>query len=88
MEDDRELRTALERSGHGIGAEDFVEELERELRSRKSGTGRDRDVDYPDARVATERIDKAVAEEFGTTVVALRAHISGGQSGAETCKVA
>jgi hypothetical protein len=37
--DDRELRTALERSGHGIGAEDFVRELERELRSRKSGTG-------------------------------------------------
>jgi hypothetical protein len=74
MEDDRELRTALERSGQGIGAEGFVKELERELRSRKSGTGRDRDVDYPDARVATERIDKAAAEEFGTTVVALRAH--------------
>jgi hypothetical protein len=74
MKDDGELRGALDRSGHGIGDEGFVEELEQELRERKAGTDRDRDVGYPAERISVDRIDEAVAKEFGTTVEALKAH--------------
>jgi len=86
MHDDGELRAALERSGYGVGDEEFVKELEQELRDRKSGTERDRDVDYPEAWVATERIDEVVAEEFSTTIEALRMH--GHAAGAGQAKVA
>lgn len=74
MEDDGELREALNRSGHGIGDEEFVEELEQELRERRMGTDRDRDVDYPAEWISADGIDAAVAQEFGTTVEALKAH--------------
>jgi hypothetical protein len=84
--DDGDLKRAQERSGHGIGDEEFVKELERELRERKSGSDRDRDVDYPTEVVATDRIDEAVAQEFGTTVEALKAH--GHTAGAGLAKVA
>ena len=74
MEDDRSLRAALDRSGHGIGDEEFIRELEQDLRERKTGTDRDRDVDYPVERIAVDRIDEAVAEEFAITVEGLKAN--------------
>jgi len=74
MEDDRELRGVLDGSGHGIGDEEYVAALERELRERKSGAAQDRDVAYPEEQIPCDRIDEAVALEFGTADKALRAH--------------
>jgi REP element-mobilizing transposase RayT len=86
MEDDSELRRAFERSGHGIGDEEYIETLEQELRQRKSGTIRDRDVAYPDERVPVARIDEVVAREYRTVVEALKVH--GRNKGTGTAKVA
>lgn len=73
-EDDQALKEILDRSGHGIGDEAFIEALESELRGRKIGTDRDRDVDYPGERLSVERIDEMVAGEYGTTAKALQEH--------------
>ena len=86
MEDDGELRELLDRSSHGIGDEEYVEALERELREHKSGTDRDRDVAYPDERIACDRVDDVVAREYGTAVESLRAH--GRTKGAGVAKLA
>jgi putative transposase len=86
MKDDSELKNMLTRSGHGIGDEEYVAALERELRDRKSGSARDRDVAYPGEHISLDRIDEVVAREFGTTVEALRGH--GHHKGAGTAKVA
>jgi chromosomal replication initiation ATPase DnaA len=74
MAEDRELRRLLECSSHGIGDEEYVETLETELRERKSGLDRDRDVSYPVERISLDRIDAVVAGEFGVEVVGLSAH--------------
>ena len=74
MEEDGALRELMGQSGYGIGSEEFVKELERELRARKSGTERDRDVAYPEEKVLSDRIDEVVARAYGTTAAALRAH--------------
>ena len=74
MVDDGELRRMLEQSSHGIGDEDYIESLEKELRDRKSGKDRDRDVAYPGERISLERINAVVASEFGLAVVAMSAH--------------
>jgi hypothetical protein len=86
MEDDRELRRLLDRSGYAIGDEEYVEALERELRGRKSGVARDRDVAYPGERASLDRIDEVVAREYGTAAEALRGH--GHRKGVGTAKVA
>lgn len=72
--EDRELRRLLECSSHGIGDEEYVESLEAELRERKSGLDRDRDVSYPVERISFDRIDAVVAREFGVEVEGLSAH--------------
>ncbi|MEI6516663.1 MAG: transposase [bacterium] len=74
MEDDSELRRLLDQSSHGIGDEEYVSGLEEELRERKSGAARDRDVAYPDEGIALGRIDELVAREYGTGIEALKAH--------------
>lgn len=84
--DDEELRTVLGRSGYGIGDEQYVEALEWELRNRRSGTVKDRDVAYPAGRIAAERIDEVVARTYGTTIEALREH--GRRTGAGAAKLA
>lgn len=71
-ENDEELRRLLERSAHGVGDEEYVSALERELRERRSGGAKDRDVAYPVDRVALERIDEEVAKEYGVAPEALR----------------
>jgi len=72
MDDDGRLMEALERSGHGIGDEEFVKELEQELRERKAGSDLDRDVSYPDERISVDRVDEVVAKEYGTKVEMLK----------------
>ena len=71
---DEELRRLLDRSAYGIGDEAYVEALERELRERRSGEARDRDVAYPKERVALERIDAVVARAYGMEPEALHGH--------------
>ncbi len=83
--DDSDLRTLLDRSAHGIGDDAYVERLENELRARRSGAERDRDVAYPAEHVSVDRIDEVVAREHGTGISALRAH--GRSTGAGTAKV-
>ncbi len=73
MDDDAQIREALERSCHGIGDEEFVKELEQELRDRKVGTDLDRDVDYPREHISADRIDKVVAREYGVKATMLKA---------------
>ena len=70
--DDKELIQVLDRCRYGIGDDDFVETLERELRGRKEGGDRDRDLDYPVERIPVERIDAVIAQAFGTRVEMLR----------------
>jgi len=74
MEDDSELRRLLDRSSYGIGDEEYVDGLEEEIRGRKSGAARDRDVSYPGERIPLGRIDDLVATEYVTEVEALKAH--------------
>ncbi len=74
MEDDSDLRRLLDQSSHGIGDEEYVSGLEEELRERKSGAARDRDVAYPDEGISLDRIDEIVAREYVTGVEALKAH--------------
>ena len=85
-EEDEALRRVLESNGHGIGDEEYVEALGRELRERRSGTPRDRDVAYPKERVLVTRIDEVVAGEYGLSVEALAAH--GRRKGVGMAKVA
>lgn len=70
-EDDEELKRSLMRSGHGIGDEEYVEALERELRQRRIGEDGDRDVAYPREQVGLERIERVVAETCGVPEVEL-----------------
>lgn len=85
MEDDVELRRMLERSGHGIGDEEYVGALERELRDRKSGSEKDRDVGYPEEPVIDgDIIDDVVAREYGVEGKALRS--PGRRKGTEEAK--
>ena len=74
MKEDPYLRKDLDRSGHGIGDEDFVKDLERELRDRKTGQAQDRDVDYPEEWISADRIDEVVVQEYETTAEALKEH--------------
>ena len=74
IDDDSALRTLLDRSAHGIGDEAYVQTLERELRDRKSGGQRDRDIAYPGEQIPVDRIDEVVAREYGTAVGVLRVH--------------
>jgi len=85
-EDDRALKEVLARSAHGIGDAEYVEALEWELRERRSGSDKDRDVAYPAEWVEVGRIDQVVAREYGTTVEALRKH--GRRTGAGPAKAA
>ncbi|MEI6789527.1 MAG: hypothetical protein WCL49_13715 [bacterium] len=48
--------------------------LEEELRERKSGSSRDRDVAYPEVRISRGRVDEIVAREFMTVAGELKAH--------------
>jgi hypothetical protein len=79
MADDVRLMEAMERSGHGIGDEEFIKELEQELRERKVGADLDRDVSYPGERISVDRIDEIVAKEYGTKVEKLKVngHVAG-----------
>lgn len=72
--DDDEVMKVMERSGHGIGDEEFVEELERELRSRKIGADLDRDVNYPGEHISADCIDEVVAKKYGIKSEMLKAN--------------
>ena len=52
-------------SRHAIGGERFVEETERRLAIRRSGSAVDGDVDLPRTTVPIERIDEMVAAHYG-----------------------
>ena len=71
--DDEELKRCLGQSGYGIGDEEYVKRLEREMREGRSGEERDRDVAYPLERIGAERIEAVVAREYGVPVERLRA---------------
>jgi hypothetical protein len=73
MAGDVRLMEAMERSGHGIGDEEFIKELEQELRERKVGADLDRDVSYPVKKMSVARIDEVVAKEYGIKVEMLKA---------------
>lgn len=62
--DDLEAKDLMERSGHGVGDEDYVEELEADLRGQKSGEGRDGNVAYPERRMGCESIDAVVVRAY------------------------
>jgi len=47
--------------------------LEEELKERKSGATRDRDVADPKSRLSLDRVDEIVAREFLTRSKALKA---------------
>ena len=51
-------------SRHAIGGENFVEETERRLAIRRSGSAVDRDLDLPRTTVPIEQIDEAVAAHY------------------------
>ncbi|MGO9115292.1 MAG: hypothetical protein ACLP9L_39270 [Thermoguttaceae bacterium] len=65
MENDGPILEAMAASRHAIGGGKFVEETERRLATRRSGSAADRDVDPPHATVPIERIDEAVAAHYG-----------------------
>jgi len=85
-QDDEELKRCLGQSRYGVGDEEYVKGLERELRGRRSGDERDRDVAYPRERIDVERIEGIVAREYG--VAAERLQAGGRWKGGAKAKVA
>ncbi len=65
LENDGPILEAMAASRHAIGGERFVEETERRLAIRRSGSAVDRDVDLPRTMVPIERIDETVAAHYG-----------------------
>jgi len=65
LEDDAPILETLAASRHAIGGEEFVEETERRLAIRRSGSAVERDVDLPRTTVRIERIDAMVAAHYG-----------------------
>jgi putative transposase len=78
LEDDAPLLEAMAASRYAIGGAGFVEESERRLAMRRSGTEADRDVDLPRATVAIERIDETVAAHFDVPPAILAKRRGGG----------
>ncbi len=67
LEDDAPILAALAASRHAIGGEKFVDETERRLAIRRSGSAVDRDVDLPRTTVSIKCIDVMVAAHYGVT---------------------
>lgn len=74
LESDEALRALLSESAHAVGDERFRAELEAQLRKRRRGDERDRDVNLPDRRVELGALDRVVAEAYGVEVEHLKAH--------------
>jgi len=71
LEDDAPILAAMAASRHVIGGETFVEQTERRLAIRRSGSEVDRDVDLPRTTVSIEQIDETVAAHYGVTATEL-----------------
>ncbi len=72
---DEELLEALERSAYAIGDDEFVTQVEDELKAERRGDEADRDVCWPDRkRVEIEDIKEAVCRSYGCGVEDLLEH--------------
>ena len=58
LDGDGPIIEALSASRYAIGGRGFVEETERRLAARRSGSPRDRDLDLPRTVTPVERIDR------------------------------
>jgi len=74
LEDDRQLRAALQASRYAIGSPDFIDRTARRLQGLRRGRLQDADLGLPRLTVAIERIDRLVAEEFAVESGQLMAH--------------
>ena len=74
MEDDDRIKEALALSACGIGDESYINDLEEEMRGRKTGSAQDRDIDYPEEFVDVGHVDEVVAEAYGIKLEMLKAH--------------
>ena len=73
-EDDELLKGLVERSGHALGSEGFVEKVEKGLSGGRTGQARDADVQRPWRGVELAVIDRAVAKAYGIDAGELRRH--------------
>jgi putative transposase len=73
--DDEVLAAAMEQSEYAIGDDEFVAEVEEDLRGRQKGDRGDADVRWPEKRGATlEEIMAAVGKVYGCKTEDLHAH--------------
>ena len=72
--DDEELHKALREARLGIGNEEWVKQLERQLVVRRSRGATDKDVGWPEGKMGLDEIAVVVAKEYGQTRETLKRH--------------
>ena len=74
MENDEPLRDILRANPYAVGEKPFLDDVERQLKSRCPGDAKDRDVAWPADCVKLIEVDHAVAQEYGVDVAVLKLH--------------